>query len=262
MMAFLKTRPVHSVVMSSFIQDNGVESELNRGRFFGCFDEAGNLEGVALIGHSTLVEAKTERALFAFAIEARNSKAKIHLIMSKDEEAQRFFEMFSQGESNPRLTCTELMFQTGFPFPVQKCEFKLRHATEQDLMQVAEAQAEVAFAECGVDPLVRDRKGFLERCSRRIEQKRVFVAFEGEKLVFKADIIAEASDIIYLEGVYVSEEYRGKGIGSRCLSDLCRHLLGRASQICLLSNEEFEKAHKSFRSAGLNDTGKCTTIFV
>jgi predicted GNAT family acetyltransferase len=183
-------------------------------------------------------------------------------MMSKDEEAQRFFEMFSQGESKPRLSCTEIMFQTGFPFPVQKCEFELRHAVEQDLELVAAAQAEIAFAECGVDPLVRDRQGFLERCSRRIGQKRVFVAFEGEKLVFKADIIAEASDIIYLEGVYVSDEYRGKGIGSRCLADLCRHLLGRASQICLLSNEEFENAHRSFRVAGLNDTGKCTTIFL
>ncbi|MBK6724934.1 MAG: hypothetical protein IPG58_17215 [Acidobacteria bacterium] len=45
--AFLSIRPVHTVVMSSFIVDNGIESELNRGRFYGYRNEVGTLEGVA-----------------------------------------------------------------------------------------------------------------------------------------------------------------------------------------------------------------------
>ncbi len=32
-LAFLKVRPVHTVVMTSFIRDNGLESENNRGKF-------------------------------------------------------------------------------------------------------------------------------------------------------------------------------------------------------------------------------------
>jgi len=32
---FLRQRPVHTVVMTSFIQDNGLESKDNRGKFFG-----------------------------------------------------------------------------------------------------------------------------------------------------------------------------------------------------------------------------------
>jgi predicted GNAT family acetyltransferase len=78
-----------------------------------------------------------------------------------------------------------------------------------ELELVAEAQAEVAFLESGVDPMVTDRDGFLKRVARRIEQERIFVVVENGELVFKADIIAETSDAIYLEGVYVSESYRG-----------------------------------------------------
>ena len=33
-LAFLAVRPVQTVVMSSFIADNGIVSELNRGKFF------------------------------------------------------------------------------------------------------------------------------------------------------------------------------------------------------------------------------------
>ena len=72
-MSFLSIRPVHTVVMKSFITDNGMESELNRGIFYAYRNEAGILEGVALIGHSTLVEARTDNAIHALAIAARHS---------------------------------------------------------------------------------------------------------------------------------------------------------------------------------------------
>src|SRR5687768_12669462 len=66
-LAFLAIRPVHTVVMTSFINDNGIESTLNRGQFFGYWNLNGDLEGVALIGHTTLVEARSPEALKAFA---------------------------------------------------------------------------------------------------------------------------------------------------------------------------------------------------
>ena len=58
---FLSKRPVHTVVMTSFIQDNGIESPKHRGKFFAYRDCSGNLEGIALIGHTTLVEARSIR---------------------------------------------------------------------------------------------------------------------------------------------------------------------------------------------------------
>src|SRR5215216_5381411 len=70
-LAFLSIRPVHTVVMTSFINDNGMVSDLNRGRFFGYRNTEGSLEGVALIGHTTLVEARTHQALEALAFGAR-----------------------------------------------------------------------------------------------------------------------------------------------------------------------------------------------
>ena len=80
--AFLEVRPVHTVVMTSWINDNGIVSELNRGKFYGYRNISGTLEGVALIGHSTLVEARSDKALKALAITARTTETPIHLIMS------------------------------------------------------------------------------------------------------------------------------------------------------------------------------------
>lgn len=260
-LAFLKVRPVHTVVMTSFINDNGIESELNRGTFFGYRGKDGKLEGVALIGHSTLVEARTDDALHALAIQASRAATPIHLIMSSGDDANRFWSCMGRVEA-PRLTCTEALFEVGFPFPVAKTEHKVRPATMEWLLPVAEAQAEVAFIECGVDPLKKDREGFLKRVARRIEQGRVFIATEGDRMVFKADIIAETDETIYLEGIYVAEEFRGRGIGSECLAALTLELLSRVEHISMLSNVEFESAHRSFRKAGYRQTDQCTTLFV
>jgi len=259
--AFLNIRPVHTVVMASFIHDNGIVGELNRGTFYGYRNQDGTLEGVALLGHSTLIEARTEAAMFAFATKAKSERIAINLIMSEHEDAWKFWQYYA-GASEPRLTCTELLFETAFPMLVRECEWDLRTARPEELEQIAEAHAEVCFIETGTDPLVRDRKGFLERVARRIEMGRTFVVFENGKLLFKADIIAEADGIIYLEGIYVAPDSRGKGIGSKCLSKLTLKLMERCEKVCMLSNVRFEHAHKSFQKAGYRVTGQSTTLFV
>lgn len=261
-LTFLSVRPVHTVAMVSFIHDNGMVSDLNRGDFYGYRNLAGDLEGVALIGHSTLVEARTEDALKALGFAARTSRTPIHLIMSSGDAAKTFWNYLHGFQKEPSLTCKELLFEIGFPYPVQQCEYELRLARTEELTAVAEAQALVAEMECGSNPMIRDRDGFLRRVMRRIEQGRVFVVFDGDKLVFKADIIAETDAVAYLEGVYVGPEFRGQGTGSKCLSKLCLELLNRVENVCLLSNVKFEGAHRSFLNAGMRQTDACTTLFV
>jgi len=260
-LAFLRIRPVHTVVMASFINDNGLESDLNRGAFFAYRDEAGKLEGVALLGHTTLIEARSDRAMAAFAKRAKIDRTAINLIMSEHEGALDFWKHYAPGAS-PRLNFTELLFETAFPMLVRDCEYDVRPAALTELDQIAEAHAEVTFIESGRDPMVSDREGFLQRVARRIEMGRTFVVFDGDKLIFKADIVAEADGIVYLEGVWVATELRGNGIASKCLSKLNLFLLERADTICMLSNERFTGAHRSFEKAGYRATGRCTTLFV
>ena len=260
-LGFLNVRPVHTVVMTSFILDNGIQSELNRGKFYGYRNGGGELEGVALIGHSTLVEARSDESLKALAFIARRSRTPIHLIMSSSNSAEDFWRYYGDGFHEPRLTCTEFLFEVSFPFMVPNCNWDIRPAKPCELTQIAEAQAAIAFMESEVDPMQKDREGFMSRVLRRIEQNRVFVVYDGDTLVFKADIIAETADVIYLEGIYVAPEYRGKGVGSSCLAKLTLNLLKRVQNVCLLSNINFIDAHLMYLKAGFKHTDSCTTLF-
>ncbi|HVE55204.1 MAG TPA: GNAT family N-acetyltransferase [Pyrinomonadaceae bacterium] len=261
-LGFLKMRPVHTVVMTSFIQDNGIENPCNRGKFYSYRNAAGELEGVALIGHTTLVEARSDDALITLALKARESETPINLMMSDGNSIESFWQYYSGETKQPRLVCEERLFEIKHPVMVRETVPGLRLATAEELMPVAVAHAEVAFEESGVNPMEKDRDGYLKRVLRRIEQGRVWVVFNEDTLVFKADVIAETAEVMYLEGIYVNAENRGKGIGANCLSQLSRVLLEKVKHVCLLSNVDFQQAHNAYLKAGFKSKDCCVTMFV
>ena len=260
-LSFLKMRPVHTVVMTSFINDNGMESANNRGKFYGCRNLAGRLEGIALIGHTTLIEARSEQAVAEFARVAGESETPIHFMMSEGSTIENFWEYFVDDSRAPRRVCTEKLFEISRSNRPRRTT-NLRIADESELLPIAEAHAEVAFQESGVNPLVRDREGFLRRTLARIEKGRTWVVFENGELLFKADIVAENTEVMYLEGIYVNPKRRGKGLGTNCLSHLCSILLDKVKHICLLSNVEFKNAHRAYLKAGFKMQNTFQTIFV
>jgi predicted GNAT family acetyltransferase len=113
---------------------------------------------------------------------------------------------------------------------------------------VIHAQAAMALETCGVDPLKRDPAGFREHYLNRIEKKRVWVVIENDRLLFKADIIADTPDAVYVEGVYVSPEERGKGVGRRCLAGLGRILMARGKAIYLFVESQNTNTRGTSRS--------------
>src|ERR1044072_2056868 len=79
-LGFLAERPLHNVVMAGMIRDNGIESNFNRGTFYGCHNVEGNLAGVALIGHAVFIDARCDEALRQFAKLAQQSP-RAHMLM-------------------------------------------------------------------------------------------------------------------------------------------------------------------------------------
>jgi uncharacterized protein len=258
---FLSQRPLHTVAMLSLIRDNGLVSPLNRGTFYGCRDANGYLEGVALIGHATLLETVSSRALRALAEVARDCP-NTHMIMGEQDRINELWSYCANAGQQMRLACTESLLEFSYPIEVHAEAPELRLATKGELDFVLPIQADMAFEESGVDPREVDPEGFRRRCLRRIEQGRTWVVIEDGKLMFKADIISETSDVVYLEGVWVNEEKRSNGYGASCMSELSRSLLKRAKSVCLLVNYKNTNAQAFYRRCGYQFRATYLTIFL
>jgi GNAT superfamily N-acetyltransferase len=259
---FLTAPQLNSVIMYGFLADNGLSVKLNRGEYYGFRNSAGELEGLALIGHSTVFDTRSDAATEAFARLARRSVTPINMIMAANNQADGFFDVYSEGMYQPRKRCIELAFETRFPFTVPKCPHNVRLARPSEIDEISRAQAELAFIESGINPLAIDAEGFRRRVMRRIEMGRIYVVVENGKLIFKADLMAATDEAAYVEGVYVAPDERGRGTGSACLSTVCMDLLRSSSSVHLLSNVELAGAHSCFVRAGFKQTGRYTTLFV
>ncbi|HWW77051.1 MAG TPA: GNAT family N-acetyltransferase [Pyrinomonadaceae bacterium] len=259
-LAFLAARPLHTVNMAGLIRDNGVVSTLNRGTFHACRDEAGRLEGVALVGHAILFESRTERATAAFARLARR-RAGAHLILGEEGPVKLFWRHYAEGGQEPRRLCRELLLEQRWPVEAHAPVAGLRAAARDDLEEVVNVQAGLVLDESGVDPLESDPQGFRERCAWRVGRRRTWVVTDGGRLMFKAEVYAETPRVTYLEGVYVAPERRGGGYGLRCLSQLTRNLLRRSDSVCLLVNEQNAAARAFYQRAGYRQRAVYDTIF-
>ena len=258
---FLAARPIHTVFMSSLIRDNGLANPRNRGSFYACRNAKGQLEGLGLLGHATVIESRSDDALLAFARLARNC-FNAHLIRGEHNTIDSFWKHYASPELEPRLVCRELMFEQREALPLTEPIEDLRLATSTDLEQVLRVNAAMAFQESGVSPLNTDPGGFRQRTARRIEQGRVWIWTSEDKLMFKADIIAETPQAIYLEGVHVHPEERLKGYGSRCLNQLGSILLAEHNSICLTMNQKNKKAVAFYQRAGYEFHSHYETIYL
>ena len=260
-LSFLAARAQHTFVMTGWILDNGLISPLNRGTFYGHRNAHGQLDGVALIGHVTLFETNKEAVLAEFARLTQHCQS-AKTVMGEAEKVERFLSYYKRDGHAPRLMCRERLFEQRQQEDVDEALPELRLATAADLQLVAPVHAQMAFEESGINPLFVDPEGFYRRCARRIRQKRVWVNVENGQLIFKADVISDTPEVIYLEGVYVSPEKRGNGLGARCLKQLTNGLLSRTNSVCLLVNHENPAANACYQKAGYKMRDLYDTLYL
>jgi len=258
---YLAKRPIHTVFMATLIRDNGLVSSNNRGSFYGCRDTAGKLEGVALIGHATMLAACTDTVVAAFAhLASRSENAR--LIRGERKSIDSFWKHYAEVGPKPRLVCRELMFEKTKAEPRVEPVPELRLATSRDIEHVLAVNALMAFEEGGINPLQRDPTGFRLRTERRIQQHRVWIWVHQGTPIFKADIVGDTPEMIYLEGIYVNPQERLKGYGRRCLAQLCSRLLERSQSICLTVNQLKANTVGFYVRAGFEFHSEYETIYL
>ena len=211
----------------------------------------GELQGVALIGHFILFETRSDAAIEAFARLAQ-SLPNAHMLLGEQDKVEAFWHYYADGGQEARLSCREMLLEQRWPVAVEEEQAALRLATVDDLDLIVPAHAQSAFDESGINPLDVDPEGFRQRCARRIEQGQTWVWVDEGKLMFKAEVITDTPDVVYLEGVWVDPAERGKGYGLRCMSQMGRALLVNTNAVCLLVNEKFHAAQQATKKPGTN----------
>lgn len=258
---FLSSRPAHTAYLAGLIHMNGLESPANRGAFYAYRNRRHAIEGVALIGHAVAFEANSPDATTTLARLAGRQTNTI-LIRIEQDKKETFWRSYAEVGHAASSACQEHLLELNTPSPSPDSDYDLRPAMPDELDQVFSMNVELTLAERGNDPLKFDAEGLRQRLLRRIQRKQVWVWLLRGKVIFKAEIITRTPETVYLEGIYVQRDERGKGHGVRSMQQLGHILLSGARSLCLFVNESNHTAQALYRKAGYRTVGHYETIYL
>src|SRR5690606_6248140 len=100
------------------------------------------------------------------------------------------------------------------------------------------------------DPLIEDPQGFRARVLLRIRNRRTYVLWANQRLVFKIDVGSRSQFGAELEGLYTVPEERRKGHATLSLGQICRHLLSSIPRLTLRVDEQDTQLSNVARKVG------------
>jgi len=199
----------------------------------------------------------SEEAIPVFANVARLSHDPAPVMALGDAEmVEKFCHFLTQPPSHLmlRLSQLQILYTMSPKESHGRIVQGLRQARTDEREEVAQVHARICREETGVDPLVQDPIGFRRRIRARIERGREWIWCDGHGIAFKADIVFEPDEAIYLEGVWLRPDLRKDDWGSILLRSLCQRLLRHHQGICIFADRDDQAANALYQKAGFEAT--------
>ncbi|WP_029135193.1 GNAT family N-acetyltransferase [Nakamurella lactea] len=116
--------------------------------------------------------------------------------------------------------------------------------------------------EVGVDPCRGDRGvGYRHRVQELMLRGQAFARFDGDRLVFKAEIGALSSQVAMIQGVWVDPRYRGRGIAAPGMAAVVRHIQDGVGRLpSLYVNQHNYAARAAYHRVGFHQVGTFASV--
>lgn len=255
---FLNQDVYKNSLILGLILENGFDKLLNKKILHIYQNVFGEIEGVGYFGRKNFCCAKSYDALVFFA-EIISQQPKGAIILCEEESSSKLHQLIGLHNRTVSTYCMEnLMIARENQTDLPKTNY-LRFAHEKDHHFVLNANAEIIHLERGYNPLETHKDDFIESIYKLIRNRKTLIWSENDELICKIDIGPITPQVVYLEGIYVSPFYRGKGIGFQCLQEVKNMFMKNDVSLSLLVKNDNHSAVNLYKK--LNFYNYCNFNF-
>lgn len=280
-LAFLSTDVALNLFQLCWLDNHGMTG---RGRpdlfhFTGLRGATGRLQAVALTigGRLLLIHAVYPRAAAAVGRWCRERDVLLEHIVSSRDAVEPFWEAYRSVDTSPAVSARLNRRQTLYVLerdrwcdevlPRHRSAFEptgVRRARLEEIDAIYLASAQMHLEETLENPFETQPEAFRRHVHHRIQSNRSFALFDDHRrLEFKADLSAYSRFGTQISGVYTPPRFRGQGIATRALFDICEELFESGlPRITLYVNAGNEAAHRVYRKVGFQSHADYQTVFV
>jgi uncharacterized protein len=138
----------------------------------------------------------------------------------------------------------------------------VRLVRPNEVDQLFPAAVAMYAEEVGVSPLLDDGgRGYRRRIAELVKGKRAYARFDGDRVVFKAELAIVTGRTAQVQGVWVDPEYRGRGLAAPAMAAVTRDALRRVSPtVSLYVNDYNVAARRVYARCGFVSAGAFATV--
>jgi predicted GNAT family acetyltransferase len=257
----ISEHPVRHSFVSSRLEALGSQAAAIQG-FLGSF-QGSRLESALMLGANVVPINTTEQSRVAFSKEIVSLRERCLSLVGRHDEVLDLWRMLEPAWGSARDVRSEQpFFSMSNPSPLQ-VDDQVRYSSASDLDNLFPACVAMFTEEVGISPLVNRPSAYRQRVNELVTTRRSFIRFDGDEVVFKAEVGSIGNGVAQLQGVWVHPHYRGRGIAPPAIAAVVRFVLqDLASVVSLYANVYNTRAVAAYRRVGFEQTDTFASVLL
>ena len=261
LLALLCRDPIADVFVASRIEAVGLDAWRLGAEVWG-YGERGRLEAACYSGANLVPVQAGPDAVRAFADRARRQGRRCSSIVGPADAVLGLWRLLEPhwGSAREVRASQPLLALDGPPLVAGDPDVRLVRPDEVDSLMPA--CIAMFTEEVGVSPLVGDGGAmYRARVDELVATGRAFARFDGNAVVFKAEVGAATRAVGQVQGVWVHPDLRGRGIGTSGMATVVQAAQASIAPVISLYVNDFNVgARRSYEKVGFRQVGTFASV--
>jgi predicted GNAT family acetyltransferase len=220
--ALVQRDPVRHVFAASRLHASAMQSWRMGGEFWGWY-RGDELVSACYVGANLVPVEGVAESLFAFADRARRNGRRCSSIVGPADEVGEMWRHLQHAWGPARDLRMRQPVLVMDDDPTIEHDPTVRQVREDEIDLLLPASVAMFTEEVGIPPTQGDSmSSYRARVLDIVRAGRSFASFEGDRVVFKAEIGAATPQACQVQGVWVDPEYRGRGLAVPAMASVVR----------------------------------------
>lgn len=257
----LDREPVENVFLTQRFEQSGLDPYLLGCQVLGWFREH-QLGAVCHVGANLVCAHADDQALAAF-VDQIGPRRRVSSLMGRSDQVLPLWHGLSERwghswSSTREVRAHQPLMRMGERLLVEP-DPRVRVITMDDFEPYFAAAVRMYTEEVGVSPL--DPSGsYASHVRRTISQGRAFGIVEDGRVLFKADAGCAQGEVCQVQGVWLADALRGKGLSEPAMAAVVQLCQRRWSVVSLYVNDYNVRARKLYERIGFDVVGEFATV--
>lgn len=260
--AALAIDPVMSCMVAARIENGGLDPWRLGGELWGFSRRPdGGLDGLCFSGPNLVPLRGGSSAIRAFADRAAGQPRSCSSMVGPADQVLGLWSELQETWGPAREERPDQPLMVLDKQPLVPADPLVRPVRTDEIDHYLPAAVAMFTEEVGVDPRLPDGgAGYRARVVELIAAGRAFARFEGDEVVFKAEIGVMSSTVGQLQGVWVHPNRRGQNLAAGATAAVVARLQRMGRVASLYVNAYNQPARATYRKIGFTQVGCFATV--